>query len=238
MRRLLFIILILSVIGTSAFLACSSSDDDDDDSDDDAADDDTGDDTGDDTAGDDTHSFPDDDADDTAADDDSVANPWVDGGFSVDSWEPCSTTGCQMFVYATVSDVYQMQQMSNLPTGGPIEQMVVWQMAGDTAVGDTDLTITPAKAETISTFIMIYVNATIVPPSTINYDALYISTAGTLHIDAIGQTAGDTFTGELQDVTFTEAELQGSNVLINFDGKSGTVNSITGSGTTLRLPMK
>jgi len=72
----------------------------------------------------------------------------------------------------------------------------------------------------------------------IEYEAAYISSAGTMHIDQIGQTMGAAFQGELQNVDFLQAELNGNMIEIIQGGKTGHIGSVNATGVTITVPQK
>ena len=235
--RILLLVALLALGGLAILAACSSGDDDDD-NDTTAADDDNDASPVDDDDDNDDASPADDDDDDNDDNDDTTptGDPWVDGGFNEESWEPCAGALCQQYVYASVHDVFSISQASDAMTG-TMHQLLGWQLAGDTVAGDYDLTIeTGDKAETLTTFVLLYVNAK-QQGLTMVYDALYISTGGTMHVTEIGKTNGAAFTANLEDVEFTEASINGSYVTINPEGKTGFIGSVDASGSILVMPL-
>ena len=241
--KLLLVLILALVMALGVALSCDDDDDDDDDvvdddiTDDDTADDDVADDdvADDDVADDDV--ADDDVVDDDITDDDITGDPFLDGGFDEASWEPCAGLGCVSIAYATVSDVYVVQQTSEamMAVGDTSHIMVSWQMAGDTVAGDYDLTL--LDKEVITHFALLFVNVTIVSTTEMTQDIVYITTGGNMNITEIGQTMGASFSGELQNTVWSEAELVGNTVNVIPDGKTGTIDSILGSGMVIRLPM-
>jgi len=252
----LFLALLLTTAFGIAFVSCDDDDDDNDNNDDTAGedDDDTADD--DDATPADDDATPDDDDDTTPGDDDDddatptdddddddttpTGDPWVDGGFNEDTWEPCAGAGCTAIAYATVSQIFQVQQFSDAAMiGQENHQILLWSMPGDTVAGDLDLTL-PIKEKDIvlDTFVLLFVNATIKMTGAIEYEAAYISSAGTMHIDQIGQTMGAAFQGELQNVDFLQAELNGNMIEIIQGGKTGHIGSVNATGVTITVPQK
>jgi hypothetical protein len=249
---LLVLIAVLALALVTVGGACDDDDDDDDDAvDDDDDNDDDNDTTDDDTTVDDdddtTPADDDDDDDTTPADDDDdddddtpTGNPFIDGGFDLPVWEPCQTAGCTQAVYASQSEIFQVTQFSNVPTTAnpKIDVLVLWSFPGDTIAGDSlslfiDLSGAPVALEQ---FVILFANATISPLGAITADAVYISTDGTMDVDAVGTTMLAPFSGSASNIAFTEAIMSGSSISIVTDGKIGNIDLIEAAANVLVVP--